>query len=213
MVGKNSEVSSEDSNTSFNSANYSSLLQAFHETHEEANNLALFNNRLKGLNNWLEGRVKQLEDESLELKTDFDHLEMIYKASSSLDSSKPVNCENCEALQNKVNYLITTASRLSMGTANLNAILGSQNCGFEKAGIGYQTGFQRKQKKYNSFFKIDAQQFSSPLTYFYCMRKDHSMKNCKIKKFDVLKGLVRWVPKRTSNTAGPKFNWVPKPQI
>jgi len=29
-----------------------------------------------------------------------------------------------------------------MGTANLNAILGSQNCAFEKAGIGYQIGFK-----------------------------------------------------------------------
>jgi len=80
MTRKNSEVSSENSSTSFNSANYSSLLQAFHETHEEANRLALSNNRMKGLNNWLEGRVKQLEDEILELKIDFDHLEMIYKA-------------------------------------------------------------------------------------------------------------------------------------
>jgi len=144
IVGKNSEVSNENSSTSFNSTNYSSLLQAFHETNEEANKLALSNNRLKGLNNRLKGRVKQLEDEILELKIDFDHLEMIYKASSSLDSSQPVNCENCEALQNKVNYLITTASRVSMGTANLNAILGSQNCVFEKVDIGYQTGFQRK---------------------------------------------------------------------
>jgi len=42
-----------------------------------------------------------------------------------------------------------------MGTANLNA-LGSQNCVFEKVGIGYQIHFQRKQKKYNSFFKTDA---------------------------------------------------------
>jgi len=208
MVGKNSDVSSEDSSISFNSANYSSLLQAFHETHEEANRLASSNNRLKTLNNWL-----KVEDEILELKTDFDHLEMIYKAFSSLDSSQPVNCENCEALQNKVNYLITTASKLSMGTTNLNAILGYQNCVFKKAGIGYQTGFQRKQKKYGSFSKTDAQQFSSPLTYFYCMRNDHSVKNCKIRKFYVPKGLVRWVPISTSNTAGPKFNWVPKPQI
>jgi len=213
MVGKNSEVSSEDSNTSFNSANYSSLLQAFHETDEEANILALSNNRLKGLNNWLEGRVKQLEDEILELKTDFEHLEMIYKASSSLDSSQSINCENCEALRNKVNYLITTASILSMGTANLNAILGSQNCVFEKASIDYQTGFQTKQKKYSSFFKTYAQQLSSPLTCVYCMRKGQSVKNWKIRKFDLPKGLVRWVPKNTSNTAGPKFNWVPKPQI
>jgi len=79
------------------------------------------------------------------VKTYFDQLEMIYKASSDFDSSKPTNCENCSVLQKKVNYLITTTSKISMGTANLNAILGSQNFVFEKAGIGYQCGFQGKQ--------------------------------------------------------------------
>jgi len=185
MAGENSEVSSENSNTSFNSANYSSLLHAFHETHEEANRLALSNNRLKGLNNWLEDRVKELVDEVLKLKTDFDHLEIIYKASSNFDSSQPINFENCEALQRKVNYSITTASKLFMGTANLNAILGSQNCVFEKAGIGYQIGFQGKQRKYNNFVKTNEQQFSSPMTCFYCMRKSHYVRNYKIRKFDV----------------------------
>jgi len=212
MAGENSEVSNGNSSASFNSTNYSSLLHALHKTHEEANKLALSNNRLKGLNNWLEGRVKELEDEVIQLKTDFDHLEIIYKAFSNIDSSKPVNYENCEVLQNKVNYLITTASRLSMGTTNLNVILGSQNCVSEKAGIRYQSNFQRKQKKYNSFFKPNDEQFSNPMTCFYCMRKDHSVKNCKIRKFDVPKGLVRWVPKSITNTSGPKFNKVPMPQ-
>jgi len=120
MAGKDSEVSSEDSSTSFNSTNYSSLLNAFQETHEEVNKLAR-SNRLKGMNNWLEARVNELEDEVLRLKTDLDH----YKTCSNLDSSKPANCENCEVLQKKVKYLITTASKLNMGTTNLNAILGS----------------------------------------------------------------------------------------
>jgi len=71
------------------------------------------------------------------LKTDFDHLEIIYIASNDFDSNKPINCEKCDALQKKVNYLITTASKLFMGTANLNAILGSQNFVFENASIGY----------------------------------------------------------------------------
>jgi len=91
MAGENLEVSSENSSTSLNSANYNSLLQAFHETHEEANRLVLSNNRLKGLNIWLEGRVKELKDEVLQLKTDFDHLEIIYKASSNFDSSQSIN--------------------------------------------------------------------------------------------------------------------------
>jgi len=76
------------------------------------------------------------------VKTDFDNLEMIYKASSDFDSSKPTNCENCVVLQNKVNYLITTTSKLSMGTANLNAILGSQNCISEKLAFDINVVFK-----------------------------------------------------------------------
>ena len=171
--------------------------------------MALSNNRLKGTNNWLERRIKELEDEILELKTDFDHLEIIYKASSDFDSSKPINCENCDVLQRKVNYLITTASKISMRTTNLNVILGSQNCVFEKANIGYQG----KQKKFSSFFKSNEQQFSPFITCLYCMRKGHSVRNCNVRKFDVPKGRVRLVPKSITNTCGPKFNRVPMPQI
>jgi len=119
----------------------------------------------------LEGKIKELEDELLKLKSDFDHLEIVYKASSDFDSSKPINCENCDILQKKVNYLITTASKLSMGTTNLNAILGSQNCVYEKVGIRYQTGFQGKQKKFSSFFKSNEQQFTPFMTCYYCMSK------------------------------------------
>jgi len=139
------------------------------------------------MNNWLEVRVKELEDEVLRLKTDLDH----YKTSSNLDSSKPTNCENCEVLQKKVKYLITTASKLTMGTANLNAILSSQNCVFEKVGIGYQPNFPRKQKMYSRFFETNTKQFSQPITCFYCMKRGHSVKDCKFRRFLVPKGLVR----------------------
>jgi len=57
------KLSSVGSNISINFENYSQLLDAFKETHEKANRLALSNNRLKGLNNWLEIRVKALEEE------------------------------------------------------------------------------------------------------------------------------------------------------
>jgi len=57
------ESSSVSSRASPSAKNYSKLLQAFQETHEEANRLVLSNNRLKGLNNWLEKRVKTLEEE------------------------------------------------------------------------------------------------------------------------------------------------------
>jgi len=105
LMGKeNSEVSSTASSTS---ENYSTLLQAFHETHEEANRLPSVNNRLKGLNNWLEKRVSSLEEELQIVKTDFDPLNMIYQSSyNEGESSKLAKCENCEVLEAKVKYLV-----------------------------------------------------------------------------------------------------------
>jgi len=57
MAGRESD-SSVSSSIFFTHENYSTLLNAFKETREEANRLALSNNRLKGLNSWLENRVK-----------------------------------------------------------------------------------------------------------------------------------------------------------
>jgi len=75
MAGRDSDESSTESSASFNSTNYNTLLHAFQETHEEANKLAQSNKRLKGMNNWLEKRVKQLEDELLKANDDFEDLE------------------------------------------------------------------------------------------------------------------------------------------
>jgi len=54
MVKDASDTSSVSSNSSEKFENYSQLIDAFKEIHEKANRLALSNNRLKGLNNWLE---------------------------------------------------------------------------------------------------------------------------------------------------------------
>jgi len=56
-------------------------------------------------------------------------------------SSKPSKCENCEVLQAKVKYLVKTSSKLAMGTTNLNVVLGSQNCVFDKARISFKPVF------------------------------------------------------------------------
>jgi len=154
-----------------------------------------------------------LEDELLKAKDDFENLEKQLNSahSSKLNSSKPVDCENCAVLQSKVSYLISNALKLSMGITNLNALLGSQNCVFEKADIGYQVGPNGKQKLFNNFFKGYGLQSSQSIACFYCMKKDNSVRNCRIRKFSVPKGLVRSMPKSTSNTAGPKLNRVPNP--
>jgi len=61
------------------------------------------------------------------------------------------------------------------------------------------------------FFKGFGSKFSQSTACFYCMKKGHSVRNCRIRKFSVPKGLVRWVSKSTSNTTRPKFNRVPNP--
>jgi len=115
--------------------NYTQLLHAFKETHEEANRLALSKNRLKGVNNWLENRVKTLEEELEKSKTDFENLEMHCKNSSHLCNSKV--CENCKTLESKVHYLVRTMDKLSKGKSNFETFLASQKCAFRKSGLGF----------------------------------------------------------------------------
>ena len=104
MAKKEDDSSSVSSSNSLNAKNYSQLLQAFQETHKEANRLTLLNNRLKGMNNWRENRVKSLEEELENSKTDFENLEILYKNFSCKCNS--LICENCENLEKKVHYLV-----------------------------------------------------------------------------------------------------------
>ena len=135
MAKEEDDASSVSSCTSLNAENYSQLLQAFKETHEPANRLAILNNWLKGLNNWFENKVKALEEELENLKTDFENLEMLYKNSSCKCHS--LVCENCESLEKKVHYLVKTVDRLSKGKSNFETVLASQNCAFGKASLGF----------------------------------------------------------------------------
>jgi len=75
-----SSLSSKDKN------DYYQLLHDFEELHSLTNKIAVMNNRLKGLNSWLENIFSQLQLETIDLKTDFEHLEMIY--SNSVDCSE-----------------------------------------------------------------------------------------------------------------------------
>jgi len=97
--------------------------------------LALSNNRLKGLNNWLEKRVKTLEEELEKSKNDFENLEKHCKNSSHVCDS--LVCENFKNLEKKVHYLVRTVDKLSKDKSNFENVLTSQNCVFGKAGLGF----------------------------------------------------------------------------
>ena len=89
--------------------------------------------------------------------------------------------------------------KLSKGKSNFENVLASQNCAFGKAGLGFN--LQNKQDKFSkSFSKLAEKQLillskQPVVTCFYCMKRGHSVKFYKIRKYFVPKGIMRWIPK------------------
>jgi len=110
--------------------NYYQLLEAFNETYEKVIRLALSHNQLKGLNNWLENKVKTLEEELEKSKVDFENLDLIYKNSTCSCDSKFY--ENCENLERKIHYLLKTMDKLTTGNPTLRLFLHLKIVSLEK---------------------------------------------------------------------------------
>jgi len=168
---------------------------------------------LKGLNNWLENRVKTSEEELNNSKTDFESLEMSYKNSScKCDFSI---CENCESLEKKVHYLLKTVDKFSKGQSNLQFILDSKKCEFGKAGLGFNPNSKNKSisKPFSSFFEKQPIVLSKQPVKIchYCMKRSHTIRFCRVRRFSVPRGILKWVPKVSkvpkapTNIVGLKF--------
>jgi len=192
-----SVTSSVDSTSTSKGITYDQLLNAFYETHDEANRLALSLNRLKGLNNWLENKVKDLEEELCKTNEDLEHLDLIYKNSSC--NCEKISCENCEFLEKKICYLLITLDKLTTGKSNLEDVLASQKCVFGKVGLGFY--LLRKEKKIaKPFSNFPEKQlvkvlFQPVVTCFYCMKKGHFVRYCRFRKSLVPKGIYKWSPR------------------
>ena len=152
---------------------------------------------MKELNNWLKHRVKTLEEELGKSKIDFEKLEMHCKNSSHLCDSKI--CKNCKTLKSKVHYLLRTVDNHSKGKSNFETVLASQKCCFGKSGLGF---YPRNKKNGISkpFSKVQEKQpiersKQSAVTCFYCMKRGHSVRFCKIRKYYVPKGILKWITK------------------
>jgi len=185
------ESSTVSSNSSINVENYSHLFKAFKETHKEANRLALISNRLKDLNNWLEKRVKILEEELENSRNDFETLELNYKNSSHECDSR--FCKNSESLENKIHYLVKIMENFSKEKSNFDNVLASQRCVFGKSGLGFNP--QGKNSGFSKPFltiaeKQPIEKSKQPVvSCFYCMRKGHSIRFCKVRKVHVPRGI------------------------
>jgi len=112
-------------------------------------------------------------------------------------------------LEAKVKFLVKTSSKLAMGTTNLNVVLGSQNCAFDKAGIGFKPLFKKKTRKFSSFFKTGSQYISRFQTCFYYLHKGHTIRSYRARLYEVPNGRMKWIPKGSINSSGPKANRVP----
>ena len=92
-------------------------------------------------------------------------------------------------------YFLKTCVKFTRGEGNLEAILGSQNCVYAKFGLGYNLTFKNKTNKFSSFFS-KSKPNDMPFIYCnYCMKKFHVIKNCYARKYDVPKGVMKWIRK------------------
>jgi len=96
-----------------------------------------------------------------------------------------------EVLQEKINYLIKIVGRLTLRTKNLNVILRSQNYIFKKFSLA------NVRKNLKTFLTTVKGKTSPFVTCFDYIRKGHSVRTYNVRKFDISKGLVKWVLKGT----------------
>jgi len=104
-------------------------------------------------------------------------------------------CENYTTLKNQVKYLLKTCAKFIRGKTNLEAVLSSQNCVFWKVELLYTPIHEKKAKKLSSFFSNSEPNVMPFISCNYCMKKGHVLKNCHVRKYDVPKGFMKWIPK------------------
>ena len=98
-------------------------------------------------------------------------------------------------LKGKCHYLVSTVDKLSKGKSNFENVLASQNCVFGRDGLGFNP--QNKQDKFSKHHVKQpiVKSKQSVVTCFYCMKKGHSVRFCKIRNFSVSRGFMKWIPK------------------
>jgi len=90
---------------------------------------------------------------------------------------------------------LKACAKFTIGKATLEAIFGSQNCVFGKARFGYNPIFEKKTKKFSSFFSKRKSNDMPFISCNYCMKKGHVIKNCYVRKYNVPKRVMKWIPK------------------
>jgi hypothetical protein len=232
LMAYEDEVTSKLNSLEDESYSYDELQNAFEELVEEFEKNVLKNkvfkkkvtslsNELddfKSKNEILEKQIISLNDKNLSLEKEIIKLKI--ESQSFIEKMKAKDVETSSQIAYDSNLLVNENKELKLKVENLNKILtnftngkknldnllGSQRCVFDKAGIGYNPKI--KEKHYQKFF-INENFLKSPICK-HCEKLGHNIHTCPMKN-------MIWVVKGTTppkaNPSGPKKIWVPKKVI
>jgi hypothetical protein len=232
LMAYEDEVTSKLNSLEDESYSYDELQNAFEELVEEFEKNVLKNkvfkkkvtslsNELddfKSKNEILEKQIISLNDKNLSLEKEIIKLKI--ESQSFIEKMKAKDVETSSQIAYDSNLLVNENKELKLKVENLNKILtnftngkknldnllGSQRCVFDKAGIGYNPKI--KEKHYKKFF-INENFLKSPICK-HCGKLGHNIHTCPMKN-------MIWVVKGTTppkaNPSGPKKIWVPKKVI
>jgi hypothetical protein len=232
LMAYEDEVTSKLNSLEDESYSYDELQNAFEELVEEFEKNVLKNkvfkkkvtslsNELddfKSKNEILEKQIISLNDKNLSLEKEIIKLKI--ESQSFIEKMKAKDVETSSQIAYDSNLLVNENKELKLKVENLNKILtnftngkknldnllGSQRCVFDKAGIGYNPKI--KEKHYQKFF-INENFLKSPICK-HCGKLGHNIHTCPMKN-------MIWVIKGTTppkaNPSGPKKIWVPKKVI
>jgi hypothetical protein len=232
LMAYEDEVTSKLNSLEDESYSYDELQNAFEELVEEFEKNVLKNkvfkkkvtslsNELddfKSKNEILEKQIISLNDKNLSLEKEIIKLKI--ESQSFIEKMKAKDVETSSQIAYDSNLLVNENKELKLKVKNLNKILtnftngkknldnllGSQRCVFDKAGIGYNPKI--KEKHYQKFF-INENFLKSPICK-HCGKLGHNIHTCPMKN-------MIWVVKGTTppkaNPSGPKKIWVPKKVI
>jgi hypothetical protein len=228
LMAYEDEVTSKLNSLEDESYSYDELQNAFEELVEEFEKNVLKNkifkkkvtslsNELddfKSKNEILEKQIISLNDKNLSLEKEIIKLKI--ESQSFIEKMKAKDVETSSQIAYDSNLLVNENKELKLKVENLNKILtnftngkknldnllGSQRCVFDKAGIGYNPKI--KEKHYQKFF-INENFLKSPICK-HCGKLGHNIHTCPMKN-------MIWIIKGTTpptNPRGPKKIWVPK---
>ena len=146
------------------------------------------------VNNSLKSQVFTLRDDLARIKEE---------NKTSLQNKTSLLIVESENLKTKVETLTNDLAKFTQGKKNLDILLGSQKCCFNKSGIGYDSFDD--QKSYSYMIKKSS---TSYILCNFCGKSGHISHTCPIKKraYSGIKFVwILKVKKTVSNTKGPKM--------